>query len=206
MYIPESFKTKDREELIEFISEWSYGDLITTIDGRINISYVPFVFDHENMLLYGHLLAQDLQHLKLDQADDLVVIFKEPTAYLPKVGTHPSHPKWSFQSVHIKGRPEFVNKIQLLTVVDGLTRRYDKQFGNPWGGRALSEEEIDAMLKEIVGIRIHIEEIIGKYKRHHACYVDGQYNATLPNDNAAYSSKSLYVAPPLIIENQPNSP
>jgi len=53
-------------------------------------------------------------------------------------------------------------------VVDGLTRKNDKQFGNPWGSQPLSNEELDAMLNEVVGIRIHIEEIIGKYKRIHA--------------------------------------
>ncbi len=167
MYLPESFRTKDKEELIEFISEWSFGDLITTARGRINISYIPFVFDQENMLLYGHLATQDFQHLDLERTDDVIVIFKESTSYLPSQH-RPSHPTWGFQSVHVKGQPEFINKIQLLTVVDGLARKHDKQFGNPWGGRLVSDEELDAMLNEVVGIRIHIEEIIGKYKRSHA--------------------------------------
>ena len=172
MYIPESFKTKDREELIEFISEWSFGDLVTTANGRINISYIPFVFDQDNMQLYGHLAEHDFQRLCLKDVDDLVVIFKEPITYPPSLHNH--HPKWSFQTVHIKGKPEFINKIQLLTVVDGLTRKHDKQFGTPWGDRSLSNKEVNAMLNEIVGIRIHIEEIVGKYKRSHTNLTSNQ--------------------------------
>ncbi len=195
MYLPASLKNKDREALIEFISEWSFGDLITTVDGRISISYVPFVFDHENMLLYGHLSKQDFRNLDLDHADDLVVIFKEPVNYLPGAKRPASQPRWSFQSVHIKGRPEYVNKIQLFTVVDGLTRKHEKQFGNPLGGMQLSEQELDAMLKEIVGIRIHIEEIIGKYKRNNTCYIDGRVSAMPYTDNAG-GSYSLYKVTP----------
>lgn len=168
MYIPESFKTKDKEELIEFISEWSFGDLITTANGRINISYIPFVFDQDEMLLYGHLASQDYQRLKQHNIDDLVVIFKEPSWDASPPNMH--QPKWSFQTVHIKGRPEFINKIQLLTLVDGLTQRNDKQLSAFSSGKKLifTREETESMLNEIIGIRIHIEEIVGKYKRSHA--------------------------------------
>jgi transcriptional regulator len=166
MYIPNSFKVTDKEKLITFISQWSFGDLITSHNGRLNVSHVPFLIDEQEMVLYGHLARQNPHSQNIEAAEDLMVLFKGPHAYVsPRWYVQKDMvPTWNFQSVKVKGRAHNVDEVTLITILDRLSQKHEANYENPWRIDEISEKSMKAMLGQIIGFKIPIDEIVGKYK------------------------------------------
>lgn len=166
MYIPKPFKVEDKTALFEFVEKWSFGDLITTTQGAINISQVPFLIDQEQGVLYGHLAKQNGQLAELEVADDLTVIFKGPNAYISPTWYQSENmvPTWNFQSVQVRGKACLVGEKELLKIIDGLSQKREAQFDSPWTLDKVGESNLKAMMTVIVGFKISIDEIVGKFK------------------------------------------
>jgi transcriptional regulator len=69
-------------------------------------------------------------------------------------------PTWNYQAVHIYGICRvFHEETKLKQVVDGLTKKFESTFDEPW-----QPDYPASMLRGIVGIEIEISEIQCKYK------------------------------------------
>ena len=166
MYIPGHFRFDDKEAQLEFIRRYSFGDLITTTDGRLEINHAPFLVDESGKYLLAHF-ARNNQHWRLvEQADDLKVCFKGPNAYIsPNWYTHNKNvPTWNFVSVQVSGKASLMEDAELVELLDKLSQKHEAQFANPWKIEKLSEKQLNAMVRAIVGVKISIDEIEGKAK------------------------------------------
>ena len=73
-------------------------------------------------------------------------------------------PTWNYAAVHAYGRVEIVeDKDALLDIVRETVRVYEQAMARPWSFEPLSAF-MDRMLKQIVGFRIEIATIEGKWK------------------------------------------
>jgi len=165
MYSRSSFKMAE-QQCFEFLGIHSFGQLITCARGKIVQTYVPFIIDHQNNCLYGHIAKQNGQVEFLETADDLVVTFLGEDAYIsPSWYQSPEQvPTWNYQTVEIKGKLMLLDEQETLGLVDHLSQIHEAQFDNPWLISKLSEKKTSAMLKAIVGFRIDITEINGHSK------------------------------------------
>jgi len=74
-------------------------------------------------------------------------------------------PTWNYVAVHARGRLEvFDDAERLKAAVTRLTERHEAHFAQPWQVADAPADFLDRMLRGIVGIRLVIEQIVGKTK------------------------------------------
>jgi transcriptional regulator len=175
MYIPPLFREGDQATLHAMIREARLSMLVSNgADGLPEISYLPLLFDAAdgvNGALLGHLARANPHWKALAAAGKATAIFNGPDAYVspawyPTKQTHHRHvPTWNYEAVHAVCRVEvFDDAARLRDVVARLTDRFEAGRAEPWTIDQAPPDYIEAMLKAIVGVKLHIEELHGKRK------------------------------------------
>ena len=160
MYIPKHFSIDDKSEIRSFIESNAFGQLISTVNGRLFSSHLPFLFDFDKSKAYAHLARQNQQHTNI-QDQEIMISLQGPHTYIsPSWYLSPGVPTWNYQAVHIYGKAAcFDDQDKLQWLVESLTHQYEQHFASPWQPEYRKE-----MLNAIVGIEIEITEIQCKFK------------------------------------------
>lgn len=160
MYIPTHFEISDKEEIFSFIEANAFGQLISTLDGKLFSTHIPFLLTEDKSALLCHVALQNPQHKNIE-GQEVLVTLEGPHDYIsPSWYGSPGVPTWNFQAVHIYGQCKiFRDADRLKNVVDSLTSKYESGFQEPW-----RPDYNASMLKAIVGIEIAINDVQCKYK------------------------------------------
>jgi len=160
MFMPKSFDIKDDLKIFSFINENSFGQLISTVEGRIFSTHIPFLLSDDKKSLFAHIAKQNPQHLDI-QNQEVLITLNGPHDYIsPSWYKKSGVPTWNYQTVHIYGTCEiFSNTDALKDIVDSLTSRYESKFKNPWIPNYKA-----SMLSAIIGLKINITDIQCKFK------------------------------------------
>ncbi|MBK6512502.1 MAG: FMN-binding negative transcriptional regulator [Haliea sp.] len=160
MYIPKHFEVTDRDVLCAFINENAFGQLVSTVGGRLFSTHMPFLLSDDSTRLIGHIARQNPQHAELD-GQEVLITLQGPHDYIsPSWYASAGVPTWNYQAVHIYGRGRvFDDTDALRSVVAALTEKYEAAFERPW-----QPDYKAAMLSAIVGVEVTISEIQGKFK------------------------------------------
>jgi len=161
MYTPAHFAETDRARIEAVIRDNAFGTLVSVVDGRAQASHIPFLYDSERGVLQGHVARANPQWETLDSAQDVLVIFQGPHAYIsPTWYTRPGVPTWNYVTVHVHGRATtFEEPGRLRALVEALSSRYEAPGDAAWSG-----EYNPRMLGMIVGFEIAIDDIQAKFK------------------------------------------
>lgn len=169
MYIPRHFAENDRSTLFGLMRQNSFGLLVTVCDGTPQISHLPFVVDAgegPDGALYGHFARANPHWKSLLGGDRAMAIFQGPHCYVsPRWYTDQSNvPTWNYTAVHADGELELIeDNSTLLEIVSRLTRIHEDGRENPWPVENTATH-LDKLLTAIVGFRIRIESLEGKFK------------------------------------------
>ncbi len=96
----------------------------------------------------------------------VLVIFSGPHAYISPTWYEDEQvvPTWNYTAVHAYGRVEVIeDKGALLEIVQSSVQVYEKAMPRPWLFND-SGTFVERLLAQIVGFRIEIEKIEGKWK------------------------------------------
>lgn len=168
MYIPESFRESDVTVEQDFIEDYSFGLLVSQDSESLVASHLPFVLDRSvgaYGTLAGHMARANPQWKQIQDRDCLVV-FSGPHCYVSPTWYEAENmvPTWNYVAVHAYGRVEIVeDHPTLLSILKQAVAFYEHSMPQPW---TIDETTtfIDRMLKQIVGFRISIERLEGKWK------------------------------------------
>ncbi len=160
MYITRHFEVTDDDHIFAFIEANGFGQLISSVQGKLFSSHIPFLLSSDRLKLVGHLAKQNPQHTDIDNREVLVSL-QGPHSYIsPSWYSSPGVPTWNYQAVHIYGLCKvFDDREKLKLLVDSLTRKYESSFQIPW-----QPDYKASMLGAIIGIEVTIDEIQGKFK------------------------------------------
>lgn len=160
MFTPKHFDIKDHSEIVSFIEANAFGQLISTINGRLVSSHLPFLLSEDKSRLFVHLAKQNPQH-ETAEAQEVLVTFQGEHEYIsPSWYEGEGVPTWNYQAVHAYGTCRvFKDPETLKMVVDALSLKYETQFPEPWQPNYKA-----AMLNGIIGIEITISELQCTYK------------------------------------------
>jgi transcriptional regulator len=160
MYIPKDFEVTDKQEQYRFIAANSFGQLISSCNGRLNSTHLPFLMTADKTKLHGHLAISNPQ-LKDINEQEVLVTLQGPHDYIsPSWYEGEGVPTWNYQAVHIYGLCQtYTDTQQLQYLVNSLTQKYEANLANPW-----QPSYKPKMLTAIIGIEISITEIQCKYK------------------------------------------
>jgi transcriptional regulator len=160
MYIPNHFHITDKAEIHAFIEANAFGQLISTIEGRLFSTHIPVLLAEDGNRLLGHLAKANPQWQSIDDQEVLITL-QGPHDYIsPSWYCSPGVPTWNYQAVHIYGSCQvFEDDTKLKQVVGKLTEKFESTFDEPW-----QPDYKTSMLRGIVGIEVEISEIQCKYK------------------------------------------
>jgi transcriptional regulator len=168
MYIPAAFAELDLTRLHAFIEQNSFGVLVSPVEGLPFATHLPFLLDRTagpQGTLVGHMARANPQW-RGAAGQTALAIFSGPHAYISPTWYEAEQvvPTWNYTAVHTYGRVEVIEgKGALLEIVQRSVRAYERAMPRPWSFDPASTF-VERLLAQIVGFRIEVEKIEGKFK------------------------------------------
>jgi transcriptional regulator len=168
MYIPAAFQETDRDRLHDFIESYSFGLLVSTRDGEPFASHLPFLLERgagPHGALVGHMARANPQWHGLDGRGALAV-FSGPHTYVSPSWYEADGvvPTWNYVAVHAHGTFRLVDDAPTLAaIVRASVDTFERAMPVPWQLDTRSDH-FARLLKGIVGFRIEIDRLEGKWK------------------------------------------
>jgi transcriptional regulator len=167
VYIPASFAETDPAKLHEFMRRNSFAVLTTHGDDGLVASHLPILLDNDagsQGRLLGHMARANPQWRQAE--GEALVVFSGPHTYISPAwyeeqGTVPT---WNYVAVHAYGAFHVVEgREELLGILRRSVAVYEGPRTEPWNFDE-SAPHVEALLKAIVGFRIEITRLEGKWK------------------------------------------
>ena len=167
MYVPAAFAETDTARLHEFMRRNSFAVLTSSGGDGLFASHLPLLLDDEgapNGRLLGHMARANPQWR--DVLGEVMVVYSGPHAYVSpswyeEGGTVPT---WNYVAVHAYGTFHVVeDRGILLDILRRSVATYESPRPEPWPFDE-SAPHVEKMLKAIIGFRIEITRLEGKWK------------------------------------------
>lgn len=168
MYIPAAFAEADQNRLHDFMEQHSFGLLVSQVEGLPCATHLPFLLDRtagQYGSLICHVARANPQWLEANGQPALAV-FSGPHAYISPTWYEAELvvPTWNYVAVHATGRMQVIeDQAALLKIVQDMVRLYEQPLPQPWSFDSTSTFT-ERLLGQIVGLRIEIEKLEGKWK------------------------------------------
>lgn len=173
MYTPAAFLETRLPVIQQAMHEIAFASLVSHDAKGLVASHLPLLLVADEGpygTLYGHVARANGQWKEL--AGESLAIFTGPHAYdspnaYPGKQVHGREvPTWNYIAVHACGQAEtFDDPVRLRWLLDGLTGRHETETqATPWRVADAPSDYIDGMLRAIVGIRLPIARLEGKWK------------------------------------------
>jgi len=173
LYIPGHFAEERPDVLAGAIRDIQFALLVTAVDGKYFASHVPTVLKqvNETFTLEAHV-ARANEHWKvLDGRPASLAVFQGPHTYVSP-SWYPSKrehgkvvPTWNYVVVHAHGVLETVEDHDwLLAHIGDLVAANESSREQPWAISDAPEDFIHAMSRAIVGLRMPVDRLEGKWK------------------------------------------
>ena len=167
LHQPPAFRARSTADCLEIIAAHPFATLITVgPDGSPQLSHCPLVYgDDDGSALYFHLARANLHQQSLHDGQRVTAVFNGPQAYVsPTWYTEPHNvPTWNYIAVHVQGS---VVRIDTAAQKDVLLKRLiqhlEPNYAAHW--RGLPSDYQQRLLAAIVGFRLQIDQIDGKFK------------------------------------------
>jgi transcriptional regulator len=121
--------------------------------------------------LHGHVARANPQWRRIQPGVQALAIFLGPNTYVSpswyptKRQTGKVVPTWNYLAVHAYGEISFFDDpSQLRAHVSGLTQAHEATRSTPWAVGDAPSDYIDKMLGAIVGFKLMITRLEGKWK------------------------------------------
>ncbi len=171
MYTPKFNKVDDRAVLIETMRAYSFAILFGPVNESTPSSpqaatHLPLVVrdEGEHGLLEGHF-AKANPHWQALAGRETLIVFPGPHSYVsPSLYAESlSVPTWNYIAIHAHGTLEIIEgEAEKESLLAGLIEANEPAFANQWRDQPHGFRR--TMLAGIVGFRIPISRIEGKFK------------------------------------------
>jgi transcriptional regulator len=168
MYVPAAFAETDLAALHDFIEQYSFGLLVSQAGGLPFASHLPFLLERDAGpcgALVGHMARANPQwHEAAGQS--VLAVFSGPHAYVSPTWYEAEQvvPTWNYVAVHACGRVRVIeDEAALLDIVRRSVEVYERNMPRPWSFDG-SGAYLERRLAHIVGFRVEVERIEGKWK------------------------------------------
>jgi transcriptional regulator len=167
MYIPAAFAESDPAALRAFLRRHSFGLLVSQGEAGLVASHLPLLLDDDpgpSGRLVGHMARANRQWR--DVSGEVMAVFSGPHAYVsPTWYEEPGTvPTWNYVAVHAYGTFHVVeDRAELLPILRRSVAVYEGSRPAPWTFDE-SDPALQRMLGAIVGFRIELTRLEGKWK------------------------------------------
>ena len=168
MYVPTYFAEHDLAKLHDAMERYSFATLVSGSGSELTASHLPLLIDRttgSQGTLWGHMARANPQWRRA-AGEDVLAIFSGPHVYVSPTWYQAPDvvPTWNYVAVHVYGRLEIVDdESELRGLLDRMVATYEANQPQPWRV-AESSDYLDRLLPQIVGFRIPITRLEGKWK------------------------------------------
>jgi len=174
MYIPPSNAEHRIEVMHDFVEAHPLGALVTSSAEGLFATHLPLVLDRAagpHGTLEGHVARANPHHRLAAAHGEALVIFQGPDAYVSPAwyAAKAEHgrvvPTWNYVAVHAYGTLRFTDDPAFLRRhLHALTTLHEAGRPEPWAVGDAPAEFVDGLQRAIVGVRIEITRLEGKWK------------------------------------------
>lgn len=169
MYNLSYFKTEDRNEVLRYMYAHSFATLCgSDADGRPVATQVPLLIKEQDgkLTLEGHVMRNTDHHKAFAQNPNVLALFTGAHTYVSASWySNPNQAStWNYQSVHVRGRLNFLEEEELRRILKETTEKYENHRESPASFHNLPPEYVNKLIKAIIGFRIEVEEIGNVFK------------------------------------------
>lgn len=162
MYIPETYKNNNTEEITAFLEQNSFGILVNQTDGKLWATHIPLEFEtteNGKQILFGHLAKENPQWKSFVNNNEILAIFSGPQSYIsPSWYDHENVPTWNYIAVHVYGNIKIVEGERLVEILKKQIDKYEQNSKNPVRIENLSRETMKEA-QGIIAFEIEITDI-----------------------------------------------
>jgi transcriptional regulator len=173
MYLPAHFAQHDTTALHALMATHPLATLVTPSPDGTTADLVPLrlhIADESSTELRGHVARANPLWRHAD-GHAVLVLFHGPQAYVTPswYASKPRHgkvvPTWNYTVVQARGTLHAVDDAPWLRELVGLlTDTHEGPRARPWAVHDAPDDYVQQMLGAIVGIRIEVAELVGKWK------------------------------------------
>jgi transcriptional regulator len=174
MFVPTDFAETRTPVLHELIRRRPLAAVITTTAGGLEANHIPLLLEpHVGTLglLRGHVARANPIWRDTPNGSAALALFQGPQHYIspswyPAKREHGRVvPTWNYAVVHARGAIEWFDASdELRALLDALVDEHERGRDAPWQITDAPADFIDRMVGRIVGFRIAITELTGKWK------------------------------------------
>lgn len=174
MYAAKSFREERLPVLHDFMRQNGFAALVTAGNEGMRASHVPLILDTtagSHVRLIGHVARANPQWRDLVDAEEVLVIFQGPQAYISPgwYASKQEHgkvvPTWNYLAVHAYGKPRvFEDTASLREMLEVLTRQHEAGQPVPWKVSDAPAGYIEDAMRAIVGFELSLTRIEGTWK------------------------------------------
>ncbi len=168
MYTPPKFRAEKSNEATELMDQYPFAMVISHTGAQPFISHLPLTVEHagDKLVLIGHL-ARANPHWKLLSRHPVTVVFQGAHTFItPKWYAENDVPTWNYSVAHVTGRVELIESFEgIMDCLKKLTKHVERHWPSGWDFYIPDDlTDPKALSRNIVGFRIHVDEINFKKK------------------------------------------
>ncbi|MEQ8525146.1 FMN-binding negative transcriptional regulator [Gracilimonas sp.] len=190
MYNPNSFKETDPNILYPFIEEHNFGLIFSQTESTPEATHLPFMVNRNDDILIGHFARANKHWQHINEKAEVLIVFQGTHGYISPswYKNQNTVPTWNYAAVHVYGTPTIVHNIdELREMVDSLTYHHEEGVNSDWDYEAAHSKR-ERLLRGIVGIRINITKLEGKFKFNQNRSIEDQKKVIKTLENSASES------------------
>ena len=173
MYLPEQHRVDDVAALHALMRARPFATLISAGAAGLMATHLPTVLKDDGPCgtVECHVARANPHWREFAKGAEALLIFQGPEGYITPnwYASKAEHgkvvPTWNYAVVHAYGRAEAMDDVQWLRRhVGELTAQQERSEARPWEVTDAPDSYIAAMVRAIVGIRLPIARLEGKWK------------------------------------------
>ncbi|MHA6723451.1 FMN-binding negative transcriptional regulator [Sphingomonas sp. RS2018] len=153
-----AFRWQDRADIRAFVRDTPFGQLFAATPEGPRVAQVPAVWLDDDTLGF-HIARGNALAAHLDGATALFAVLG-PDGYISPEWMNLDRdqvPTWNYVAVELEGDVRRMDRDELLAQIDQLAAENEARLPKPaWTRDKVDPAKIDAMLKAIVGFRLHV--------------------------------------------------
>ncbi len=168
MHPNQAFRKPQERQNIAFARARSFGTLAINADNGPLLSHIPFQLSADGTYIEVHLIRSNPILKNLEHPQRAVISVMGGDAYISPdwYGIDDQVPTWNYIAVHLRGRLERLDQAELHGVLERLSAGMEDRITGkaPWKIDKMDPEIYQKMLRQIVPVAMHIDEIQGTWK------------------------------------------
>jgi transcriptional regulator len=133
------------------------------VNGKPWATHLPLFLEGKpegKFVLHGHLAKANSQWKQLAQAEEVLVVFQGPHAYISSSWyTHENVPTWNYLAVHVYGKARLIEGEELMHHLKTLVDQYETGRPNRVQVETMTPSYLEGQIRALVGFELEISEV-----------------------------------------------